>query len=74
MNPMEMMAMLQNSGNPLAIMQGMAQQNPMFARAMAMGEGKSPVQMKEVVRNLARQRGMDDGQLGQFLGQFGIRL
>lgn len=74
MNPMELMMMLQNSGNPMAMMQSLARQNPMLGRAMAMGEGKSPVQMKETVRNLARQRGMSDEQLSQFLGKFGVYL
>lgn len=74
MNPMELMMMLQNSGNPMAMLQNFAQQNPMLGRAMAMGEGKSLTQMKETVRNLARQRGMSDEQLGQFLGNFGVRL
>lgn len=74
MNPMELMTKLNGSGNPLAAMQSLAQQNPMLGRALAMGRGKSPIQLKETVRNLARQRGMDDGQLGQFLGQFGLHL
>ena len=62
MNPMQIMAMLQNSGNP------------MMSRAMQMGQGKNEVQLKETVRNLARQRGMSDEQFTQFLSQFGLKL
>ena len=57
MNPMQIMAMLQNSGNP-----------------MQMGQGKNEMQLKETVRNLAKQRGMSDEQLRQMLSNFGLTL
>lgn len=34
MNPMQIMAMLQNSGNPMMMLTQLAQQNPMMSRAM----------------------------------------
>lgn len=74
MNPMQIMAMLQNSGNPMQMMMQMAQQNPMMGRAMQMGQGKNEVQLKETVRNLAKQRGMSDEQLRQMLSNFGLTL
>lgn len=39
-----------------------------------MGQGKSQQQMQTLVRNLAKQKGMNDEQLNQFLSQFGLRL
>lgn len=74
MNPMQIMAMLQNSGNPMQMLTQMAQQNPMMSRAMQMGKGKNEVQLKETVRNLAKQRGMNDEQLQQMLSNFGLTL
>lgn len=74
MNPMQIMAMLQNSGNPMHMLTQMAQQNPMMGRAMQMGKGKNEVQLKETVRNLAKQRGMSDEQLQQMLSNFGLTL
>jgi hypothetical protein len=68
------MAMLQNSGNPMQMLTQMAQQNPMMGRAMQMGKGKNEVQLKETVRNLAKQRGMSDEQLQQMLSNFGLTL
>lgn len=47
MNPMQIMAMLQNSGNPMQMLTQMAQQNPMMGRAMQMGKGKNEVQRSE---------------------------
>ena len=74
MNPMQIMAMLQTSGNPMQMLTQMAQQNPMMGRAMQMGKGKNEVQLKETVRNLAKQRGMSDEQLQQMLSNFGLTL
>ena len=74
MNPMQIMAMLQNSGNPMQMLTQMAQQNPMMSRAMQMGQGKNEVQLKENLSNVESQRGMSDEQFTQFLSQFGLKL
>ena len=74
MNIFQMMQMVQQAGNPMGIMQQFAGQNPLMSRAMQMGQGKSPEQMQTLVRNLAKQKGMNDEQLNQFLSQFGLRL
>lgn len=58
----------------MGLMQQFAGQNPLMSRAMQMGKGKSPEQMQTLVRNLAKQKGMNDEQLNQFLSQFGLRL
>lgn len=74
MNPMMLMQMLQNSGNPMMMLSQMAQQNPLMGRAMQMGNGKDEVQLKNTVRNLAKQKGMSDEQLSQLLSNFGLTL
>ena len=74
MNIFQIMQMVQQAGNPMGIMQQLAGQNPLMSRAMQMGQGKSPEQMQTLVRNLAKQKGMNDEQLNQFLSQFGLRL
>lgn len=74
MNPMALMQMLQSSNNPMMMLTQMSQQNPIMGRAMQMGQGKNEVQMKNTVRNLAKQRGMSDEQLQQFVGNFGLTL
>lgn len=58
----------------MGLMQQFAGQNPLMSRAIQMGQGKSPEQMQTLVRNLAKQKGMNDEQLNQFLSQFGLRL
>ena len=74
MNPLVLMAMSEKSGKRMQMLTQMAQQNPMMGRAMQMGKGKNEVQLKETVRNLAKQRGMSDEQLQQMLSNSGLTL
>ena len=74
MNPMQLMGLLNQSNNPMELIQKMAGQNPLMGRALQMGQGKSVDELKVIAQNLARQRGMDEKQLGQFLSGLGLRL
>jgi hypothetical protein len=71
---MQLMGLLNQSNNPLELIQNMAGQNPLMGRALQMGNGKSVDELKVIAQNLARQRGMNEKQLGQFLSGFGLRL
>lgn len=73
-NPIQLMGQLQNSGNPMGMMQQMFGNNPLFQRAMQMANGKNPEQLQQTVINLARQQGMNDQQLAQFLANFGLKI
>ena len=73
-NPMMLMQMMQAGQNPMALMQQQFGNDPMFSRAMQMAQGKNEEQLKDTIRNLARQKGMDDNALNQFLSQFGMKL
>lgn len=72
MNPMQMMSMLQQSNNPMQILQSVASQNPIMGRALQMGQGKSVQDLQNIAQNLARQGGMDANQFNQFLSSFGL--
>ena len=74
MNPMQLMGLLNQSNHPMELIQNMAGQNPLMGRALQMGQGKSVDELKVIAKNLARQRGMDEKQLGQFLSGLGLRL
>ena len=71
MNPMQMIHMLQSSGNPMQAMMSMANQNPMLRSAIQMMNGKTPQQMEQTVRQIAQQRGVD---LDQLAHRMGVRL
>ena len=69
-NPiMQMMEMLQNSRNPLAVMQKLAGQNPKLQQVMGMTQGKTYQQMQQMAENLAREKGVN---LQKFMKQMGI--
>ena len=65
---------MQASQNPMQMMQARFGNDPLFGRAMQMAQGKNEDELKATIRNLARQRGMDDNALNQFLSQFGMKI
>lgn len=73
-NPMQILAMLQNNPNPMAMLQQMAGSDPVMQRTMQMIQGKSPEQIQQTIRNIAHTNGMSEQQLQQFVSQFGLRL
>lgn len=74
MTPQMLIQLLSNGGNPNMLINQMAQSNPLMQRALEMTNGKTPAECEAIVRNIARQRGMNDEQFNQFVNQFGFRL
>lgn len=72
MNPMQIMGLLQQSNNPMALLQQLASNNPLMGRAMQMGQGRSVDELKVIAQNLARQRGMSDTQYRNFISSFNL--
>lgn len=74
-NPMNMLMQMMQGGkmNPQQMM-GMFGNNPMFQQAQKMMQGKTPEQMKEVINNVAKQKGINTEQLNQMIQQFGGKL
>ena len=69
MNPMMMMLQaMQNGMNP---MQWMQQQggNPQMQQLMQMVQGKSPQELRGIAANMAKQRGLNYGDLEQQIAQ-----
>lgn len=82
-NPMAMMGnnpifrvlqMAQASNNPMQLLQQQLGNNPQFGQVMQMVNGKNEDEIKNTFRNLARQKGMTDEQMRQFVSQFGLKL
>lgn len=74
-NPMNMLMQMMQGGkiNPQQMM-GMFGNNPMFQQAQKMMQGKTPEQMREVIKNVAKQKGINTEQLNQMIQQFGGKL
>ena len=73
MNPMQMLAMLNNSGNPEMMLQQLAEQNPMLSRAIMMSRGKTPMELRAIAVNLAKQQGMTEADVDRMAQQFGFK-
>lgn len=71
MNPMQLIQMLRNGGNPNQLIAMAAQRNPALRQAMQMVNGRTPEQVRDMAYDLAKQRGVDLNQLAR---QLGIRL
>lgn len=68
-NPLMMLVQaMQAGGNPMAMMQQMAGQNPRMAQALQMMQGKNAAQLQQMAYNMARERGMDVGAIARSLG------
>ena len=68
MNPIQMLQLIQNSGNPMAMMQQMFGNHPLFQRAQMMLQGKNEKAQLKVIENLCKQRGISLGQLKSMFG------
>lgn len=74
LNPqMLMQMMMQGKTNPQMLMQQF-QGDPMMNMAMQMAKGKNPNQIKEVIHNIAKEKGLDINQVALMAQNFGIKL
>lgn len=68
-NPMMfLMSAMQHGGNPQQLLMQMAQQDPQARQVLQILNGKSGVQQREIVQNMARERGVDLDALARSLG------
>ena len=70
-NPMQLLQMLANGGNPMQTLTGMARSDPQLGQVLSMVNGRTPAQLQQLVYDTARQRGVDVNVLAK---QLGIRL
>ena len=68
MNLIQLVSLMRQGGNPVAMLQQMAANNPQAAQAMQIIQGKSPEQLRQIAANMAKERGMTIEQVMQQLG------
>lgn len=59
------------SGNPMQMFALAARSNPQVAQVLNLMQGKSPAEFRQVVENMAKERGTT---LEQVVSQMGLRL
>lgn len=68
-NPMmAMINAMRTGGNPMALAQQMAGQNPQMRQFMQMVQGKTPDQLKQMAENVAKERGVSINDVARQLG------
>ena len=69
MNPLAQLAQIAKQGQSIypALVQ-MSRGDPRMMQAMQMMQGRSPEQMRQIVLNMARERGIDLNQMAQMYG------
>lgn len=67
----QMFNMVSQAQNPVGMMNQMMGGNPFFQQAIKMAQGKNPAQMKEIITNVAQQKGISLDQLQGFAKMFG---
>lgn len=68
-NPMLQIQQLMRAGkNPNAVLQIMAQSNPQVRQVMQMMNGKTPAQLEQMARNMAKERGTTIEDVARSLG------
>lgn len=68
-NPWMLMQAMRNGQSPMQFVQQMAMQDPRAMQAAQILQGKTPQQIEQIARNMARERGMDpDAAIRQLMG------
>lgn len=70
-NPLQLLGMLQNAQNPMGLLQQLYGNNPQFGQVMQIIRGKTPQQLEQYVRNLAKGQNIN---LNQLASQYGFNL
>lgn len=78
MNPMQLMQMMKNSGNPQQMIMNMMRQqagsNPVLNNALQMMEKGDNAGLENLARNLCKERNINpDEAFNQIKGQFGMK-
>lgn len=78
MNPMQLMQLMKNGGNPQQMIMNMMKQqagsNPVINNALQMMEKGDNAGLENLARNLCKERNINpDEAFNQIKGQFGIK-
>lgn len=68
---MQLIGLLQNSQNPMMMIQQLMGNHPQYKQIMQVIQGKTPQQLEQYTRNLAKNQGID---LNQLANQFGLKI
>lgn len=65
---MQLLQMMSNTNNPMAMMQQMFGNDPRFKQVMQVAQGKTPQELEQYARNLCKTQGIDINNILSMLG------
>ena len=77
MNPLQLIGMIKNGGNPqqmvMNMLQSMGGNNPMMANVLNMAQSGNTKQIEQFARNICKERGVSfDDEFAKFRRQTGL--
>lgn len=77
MNPLQLIGMIRNGGNPQQLMMNMLQNaggnNPMVNNVLKMAQNGDTKQLENFARNICKERGVSfDDEFAKFKRQYGL--
>lgn len=77
MNPLQLIGMIKNGGNPqqmvMNMLQNMGGNNPMMANVLNMAQSGNTKQIEQFARNICKERGVSfDDEFAKFRRQTGL--
>lgn len=71
LNPMQLLNQFKQAQNPFSFMQQVTRSNPQMQKVIQNLQGKSPQELEQYARNMAKTSNIN---LSQFMNQFGISV
>ena len=68
LNPMQLIGMLNNGGDPRQVIQQLAMSNPQIRRVMEMTQGKTTEELQQMAMNMCRERDTSPENIMRQLG------
>lgn len=68
MDMVQMIRMIRSNHNPMQMLAEVSKQNPVVGQVMRIANGKTPKEMENIAREMAKQRGVDIEQVAQSMG------
>lgn len=74
MQMFQLVSQLKNNPNPMAMIEKMCGNNPLFKQAQEMVRGKSPEEISQTIQNVCKTKGIDYNQVQSVAQSFGIYI
>lgn len=68
MDMIQMIRMIRSSPDPMRMLAEASKRNPVVGQVIRIANGKTPKEMENIAREMARQRGVDINEMAKSMG------